>query len=65
MPSHVFRNCLRCFGLVESCSLACETSLERAGAYIHGVPIFVLVPIFVKSLSERKWVPIFIGCLLS
>ena len=52
--------------LVRGRSLAREL-----GAYIHGVPIFVWVPIFAKSLVRTEMgayihgVPIFMGCLLS
>ena len=60
MPSRESRHRLSYFGLVESYSLARETSV--LGAYIMGA-YFSMVPIFAKSLSERKWVLIFMGCL--
>ena len=63
MSSRKSHNHRCCFGLIESVALV-DSML---GAYIHGVPIFIWVPIiiiFAKNLPERKWVPISMGAYI-
>ena len=51
-------NRLCCSGLVKS------TQMIMIGCLYSCMPIFVWVPIYAKIVSERKWVPIFMGAYI-